>query len=236
MPIAIRAGLAVLADLLLYIGATMGALLPIVNPITAAPVFLSVTRGNTKLRRNRQAKMAAIYTCCILLTSLFAGAFVLNFFGITLPVLRIAGGLVVTRVGFGMLEPAANPRVSGAEEEEAQAMDDVALTPVAIPMLSGPGSIATTIALATGTTGLVSYIGVALGIIVVAATAWATLHFSGLIVRVIGGTGMNVLTRLMGLLLICIGITFIATGIVEGLTSEPMLAVERNWLENLRAN
>jgi len=226
----------VLADLLLYVGATMGALLPIVNPITAAPVFLSVTRGNSKLRRDRQAKMAAIYACCILLTSLFAGAFVLNFFGITLPVLRIAGGLVVTRVGFGMLEPAKSPRVSGAEEEEAQAMDDVALTPVAIPMLSGPGAIAATIALATGTTGLISYIGVALGIIFVAAAAWATLHFSGLIVRLIGGTGMNVLTRIMGLLLICIGITFIATGIVEGLTSEPMLGIERDWLENLRAN
>ena len=217
----------------MYVGATVGALLPIVNPITAAPVFLSVTQGKTNLYRLRQARLASIYVATILLVSLFAGAVILNLFGITLPVLRVAGGLVVTRVGFGMLDPPNHPRVSAAETEDAQQTDDVAFTPIAMPMLAGPGSIAATIALATETTGIVSNFGIAVGIVVVACVAWLTLRFSSRVVELIGPTGMNALTRLMGLILVCIGITFMATGIVEGLTGDRMTGVLREWLDRL---
>jgi multiple antibiotic resistance protein len=221
-------------DLFFYIGATIGALLPIVNPISAAPIFIGVTTRSSTLHRQRQAKLAAVYTGCILLCSFFAGSLILGFFGISLPVLRIAGGLVITRVGFGMLGPSESRTVSEADERQAEVMDDVAFTPVAMPMLAGPGSMAVTIAMATEAHTFVSDAGVVIGIAVVSALAWVTLHFSGSIVRFIGQTGMNALTRIMGLILVCIGISFVTTGIIVGLTTEPMLSILQTFVADLQ--
>jgi len=221
-------------DLFFYIGATIGALLPIVNPISAAPVFIAVTTRSSTIHRQRQARLAAVYTGCILLCSFFAGSLILGFFGISLPVLRIAGGLVITRAGFGMLGPSESRAVSRADEREAEVMDDVAFTPVAMPMLAGPGSMAVTIALATEANTFVADTGVVIGVAVVSALAWVTLHFSGGVMRFIGQTGMNALTRIMGLILVCIGISFVATGIVVGMTTEPMLSILQTLVADLQ--
>lgn len=219
----------------LYFVVTIGALLPIVNPLSAAPIFLSVTAGYSAKRRNRQAQLAAIYMAAILLVSLFAGALVLNFFGITTPILRIAGGLVITRIGFGMLEPTTEQRILPAEQKEAEDMDEVAFTPLAMPMLAGPGSIATTIAMATDTAGFAHYTGVVLGICAVSAASWITLRSASYLHGVIGKTGMNVVTRLMGLILICVGIRFITVGVIEGLTGELMIGVLREWIDAIES-
>jgi multiple antibiotic resistance protein len=224
-----------ISAIFLYLAATIGALLPIVNPLSTAPVFLAVTAKYSDQWRNTQARLAAIYMAVILLVSLFAGAVVLEFFGIGIPVLRIAGGLVITRVGFGMLEPSSEHRVLPEEEKEAQSMDNVAFTPVAMPMLAGPGAIATTIAIATESMSLANYAGVAVGICVVALIAWGALRSSSALLGVIGNTGMNVVTRLMGLILICIGIRFVVVGALEGLASEPMLEAIRAWLSALES-
>lgn len=223
-----------IAEWLTYVGLTFGALLPITNPLSTAPVFLAVTSNFPAHRREQQARMAAVYMCIILLVALFIGALVLKFFGITLPVLRIGGGLVITRIGFGMLDSRQQEQEPDADSTANSALD-VALTPVAIPMLSGPGSIALTIAMATEASNVVSYLAVATGIVLVSCAAWITLHFSITIVRFIGNSGMQALTRIMGLLLVCIGVQFIATGIVEGLTGEVMTGLLREWLEGLRA-
>ena len=145
------------------------------NPLSAAPIFVGVTAGYSAKRRNRQAWKASLYMAAILLVSLFAGALILKFFGISTPILQVAGGLIITRVGFGMIEPARAQRVLPEEQEEAEDNDEVALTPVAMPMLAGPGSIATTIAMATESTGIEQYVGVSLGICVVSAISWITL-------------------------------------------------------------
>ena len=174
--------------------------------------------------------MSAVYMACILLVSLFAGALILSFFGITLPILRMAGGLVIAKVGFGMLEPAKAPSPSEDRDETA----DIAFTPIAMPMLSGPGSIALTIAMATQASGFGSYTAVATGIVLVALVSWATLHFSGEILDFLGTTGMNALTRIMGLLLVCVGIQFVATGFLEGLTGERVTGMLREWLITLQ--
>jgi multiple antibiotic resistance protein len=172
--------------------------------------------------------------CIILLTTLFVGALVLKFFGITLPVLRIGGGLVIARIGFAMLESRQEASRSGPGQE-SDSMLDVALTPVAMPMLSGPGSIALVIAMATEATSVVAYTAIGTGIALVACLAWITLHFSVAIVRFVGDSGMQALTRMMGLLLVCIGIQFVITGILEGLTGEVMTALLRDWMDALRA-
>jgi len=223
-----------LADWFLYVSVTFAALLPIANPFSTAPVFISLTRRFPARRRALQARMSAVYMGCILLVSLFAGALILSFFGITLPILRIAGGLVIAKVGFGMLESKQEP-LSPEPSDEGHGLDDVAFTPIAMPMLSGPGSIALTIAMATQTTGLVSYAGVATGIVLVALLSWLILHYSSAILDFIGTTGMDALTRIMGLLLVCVGIQFVATGFIEGLTGDRVTGILRDWLMTLQA-
>ncbi len=224
-----------LSNLFFYASLTFGALLPVVNPFSTAPVFVTVTKGFSDGHRKQQARSAAIYMTVILLVALFTGAMVLEFFGITLPILRIGGGLVIARVGFSMLDAPADSTDAESELMYVPGTADVAFMPIALPMLAGPGSIALTIAMATERTGLGSYIGMAIGIALVALVAWVILHFSTVVVGFIGKTGMNALTRIMGLLLICIGIQFVVSGTVEGLTGDRMVGVIRELLDALGA-
>lgn len=197
---------------------TIGALVPITNPFSTAPVFASLTQRFTPERRKQQARMAAIYTASILLAALFAGALIMTFFGITLPALRIAGGLVVSRVGFGMLNPVVEEDLPEDSRSEAMSMQDIAFTPIALPLLSGPGSIAVTISLATEVDRMVDYIAVAIGIVLVSLFALLVLRSATRVASFLGVTGMNVLTRLMGLILVCIGVQFVFRGLIEGIT------------------
>jgi len=209
---------------IIMVGATFGALASITNPFSAAPVFASLTQRLPDDRRKQQARAAACYAAAVLLVSLFAGAVILTFFGITLPVLRIGGGLVVSRVGFAMLNPKPEAQVSEADEEEARQMTDIAFTPIAMPLLSGPGSIAVTISMATEVNRTSEYLAVAVGILLVVIFAWIVLHYAGRVVNLFGVTGMNAMTRIMGLILVCIGIQFVATGLIEGLTGDTVMS------------
>ena len=202
------------------VGVTIGALLPIANPFSSAPVFVTITRKMSHVRRNQQARMAAIYMACILLVAFVAGALILKFFGISLPALRLAGGLIIARIGFKMLDPA--PEESLPEQDQREALDrsDIAFTPIAMPLLSGPGSIAVTISMATSVNSPAHYIPVCIGIIAVAFISWLVLRSSARVIDVMGSSGVNVLTRIMGLILVCIGIQFVANGFVELMASE----------------
>ena len=211
-------------EMTLMVGATFGALAPIANPFSTAPVFASLTQRFSDNQRKQQARAAACYMAIVLFVSLFAGAVILTFFGISMPVLRIGGGLVVARVGFAMLNPEPEVRVSEVDREEALRMEDIAFTPIAMPLLSGPGSIAVTISMATEVDRAADYLAVAIGIALVALFSWAVLHYAGRVVKLFGVTGMNAMTRIMGLILVCVGIQFVATGLIEGLTGE--LAVQ----------
>jgi multiple antibiotic resistance protein len=208
---------------LLQVVATVGALLPITNPFSAAPAFVGLTRGFADVERQRQARRATVYMASVLLGALFSGAIIMQFFGITVPVMRIAGGIVVARVGFGMSNPEPEQQVSEASKLEAKTMRDIAFTPIAMPLLSGPGSIAVTIGLATHADNVVENSAVAAGIILVAVIAWLVLRSSIKVVHYLSETGMNVLTRLMGFILICIGIEFISTGLFEALTDPEII-------------
>ncbi len=210
-------------DWILMVGATFGALAPIANPFSAAPVFASLTQRFSHKRRKQQARAAACYTAGVLFVSLFAGAVILTFFGIGMPVLRIGGGLIVSRIGFAMLNPEPEARVSEADREEAQHMDDIAFTPIAMPLLSGPGSIALTISMATEVDRATEYFAIAIGIVLVALFSWVVLHYAGRVVKLFGVTGMNAMTRIMGLILVCIGIQFVCTGVLEGMTGDRVM-------------
>ena len=212
--------------------ATFAALLPIANPFSTAPVFATVTRRMTPERRLQQARMACIYTFSVLTVALLAGALILTFFGISIHALRFAGGLIVARIGFGMLNPHPEEKIDDETRAEAMRMHDVAFTPIAMPMLSGPGSIAVTIGMATEVEQPIEYAAIIAGIGLVVLTAWLVLRSSARVVAYLGVTGVTVLTRIMGLLLVGIGIQFLFTGIIEPLTSDRIIqtivdAVER---------
>lgn len=198
------------------------ALLPIANPFSTAPLFISLTSKLSSKERSVVAKQACIYMASVLLVFLLAGSLVLEFFGISENSLRVAGGLIIGFIGFRMLfPPMTSQQFSKAKATEAR--ENIAFTPLAIPMLSGPGSIATVIGLSaqvaaeTAEEGhILSYLFVGLGIISMAGFAWLVLRASSSIVRFLGPSGIDGLTRIMGFFLICIGVEFLASGI-EGL-------------------
>src|SRR5688572_6158232 len=164
---------------LLYILSTVGALLPIVNPLSTVGVVVTITQGLTEAERREQIRRACIYMFWILTAFLVAGGVIMSFFGISIPGLRIAGGLIVSYIGFRMLFPEASG-ISGQEQAEAAHKHDVSFTPLAMPMLSGPGSIGVVSGIASpaqnGERVLVNHALVAIGIAGTCVTAYVLLR------------------------------------------------------------
>ena len=207
--------------LLAYLGYTAGAvlaILPIVNPLGAVPLVMSVASHLPEAERQRQVRRACIYTFALMTAFLLAGSLIMNFFGISMPGMRIAGGMIVAFLGFGMLFPAARTEAAAAAQR-SEIKYDIAFTPLAMPGLSGPGTFAVVMSLSSQATAkdgwdrVVAFVGVASGILLVALTSWFVLRGAERFNRLLGATGMVALTRLMGFLMICIGVQFIIDGL-----------------------
>jgi multiple antibiotic resistance protein len=200
-----------------YMAAAIFAILPIVNPLGAVPLVMTVTSHLSVEERQRQVRRACIYTFVLMVSFLVAGGVIMNFFGISIPGMRIAGGMIVAFLGFRMLFPSA-PAPQG-ELARREVKDDVAFTPLAMPGLSGPGTFAVVMSLSSqastrpGWERVLDFAGVATGILIVALTCWAVLRGAERLNRLLGVTGMVALTRLMGFLMICIGVQFIINGL-----------------------
>ena len=200
---------------------TVIALLPLINPLATAPTFLAITEGDSHERRLQQLRMACIYMVAILVCFLIGGRLIMGFFGISIPGLRIAGGLLVAGIGSGMLmAPPRDPEKDDAAHAEARKKRDIAFSPLAMPMMSGPGAIAVTIGFTSLSTGWLDYIAIILGILIVAAITYGTLSLSERVVGVIGLNGMNALSKVMGFLILCIGIQFVVNGVL-GIATDP---------------
>ncbi|MCX2738915.1 MarC family protein [Pontibacter anaerobius] len=201
--------------------ATFTALFTVVNPFGAMPVFITLTQDDTADNRNQQALRACVYMALILSVFFLAGQYVLNFFGIGLTDVRIAGGLMIMRAGFGLLTSKAHrgKKVSKGVLKESMEKDDISFTPLAMPMLSGPGSIAVSTGLFTSA---LSYSDISLilaAIMLVAAVTFFILVFSHQLVSFLGKAGLSALSRIMGFIVLSIGVNFILTG-VQTLFSE----------------
>ncbi|MEE2000613.1 MarC family NAAT transporter [Alkalimonas sp. NCh-2] len=194
---------------------TVAALLPIVNPFSTAPLFLAITEGYDQRTRNEQALRGVLYMVGILTTFLVAGSLIMNFFGISLPGVRIAGGILIGRVAFRMLYPPDTVDLTPDEKRESRKKDDISFFPLAMPSLSGPGSIAVTISLATLSTAWWQYLGIFIGILVLAAIVLLTLRLSGRLHSLLGVNGTHAMTKIMGFLMFCIAIQFIVNGITD---------------------
>ncbi len=201
---------------------TIIALLPLINPLASAPTFLAITEGDSHERRMQQLRHACFYMVAILVSFLIGGTFIMGFFGISIPGLRIAGGLLVAGIGSTMLMGPARGSNKGdsVAEAEARAKRDISFSPLAMPMLSGPGSIAVTIGFTSLATHWSDYVAIILGIVIVALISYATLALSERVVRVIGVNGMNALSKVMGFLILCIGIQFVVNGVL-GVATDP---------------
>jgi multiple antibiotic resistance protein len=197
---------------------TIGALLPIVNPLSAVGLVVSITAGLSDAERAQQIKRACIYMFFILTSFLVAGGLIMNFFGISIPGLRIAGGMIVSYLGFRMLFPETGP-LSGQERAEALQKRDVSFTPLAMPSLSGPGSIAVVIGVSSTVQRqphvIVGYLWMTIGIAITALISFVVLKAATRLHLVLGATGMNAIARIMGFLLICIGVQFVINGVLD---------------------
>jgi multiple antibiotic resistance protein len=206
---------------------TILALLPVINPLASAPVFMAITEGDSAEQRRQQALRGSAYMVAILVSFLIGGTFMMSFFGISIPGLRIAGGLLVASIGLGMLSPPKQTEEERRREAAARSKSDISFTPLAMPMLSGPGAIAVTIGFTSLARGWLDYVAIILGILVVAVIVYVTLNLSGQIVRIIGVNGMSALTKVMGFLILCIGVQFIVNGVVASATDPALLRAIR---------
>jgi multiple antibiotic resistance protein len=198
------------------------ALFSIVNPIGSALIFHQVTAGRSRIESKRLAGRVAAYSAIVLLASLWLGGYVLNFFGISLAALRIAGGLVVAIRAWGLLmQPAAHEERKAnmaAPVQESDEDDDVAFFPLTIPLTTGPGTIAVAIALSSqrpssGIGTLPFFWGMSLAAAFVALQIWLCFRWSDLVVSLLGAGGARVLSRLVAFLLLCVGVQIVVTGV-----------------------
>jgi multiple antibiotic resistance protein len=189
------------------------AILPVVNPFSKPPIFLSITEGWTVADRRAEAFKACMFAFIILLVSLVAGTFILEFFAISLPALQVAGGLLIARTAFQMLNPQKEHHQTPAEEHDARQREDVSFVPLAMPLLSGPGSMAVMINLATEVQFWGEWLIYTAAAAAVCVISYFVLAESVRLVRVMGVNGMNALSKLMGFLLLALSVQFIMTGV-----------------------
>lgn len=194
-------------------GATFLALFPIVNPFGGVPLFFSLTSGFPSGERNRTALRTAMYVILILVFFMFLGRFVLNFFGISLPVLKIAGGLIVANTAWGMVT--ATSRMTTAESDEASTKEDISLTPMAMPILSGPGSIGVVMGLAAHADSAVSYLGMVIGIVGVGVAVYLFLRLGGPLVARLGPGATGAINRIFGFLILAIAVQLVWDGVAD---------------------
>jgi len=211
-----------MSDLASTFFAVYAALLPIVNPLGLAPVFLSMTRHYSPAARHAAAWRVAVNGFLLLLGSLFVGSHILEFFGITLPVVRVAGGLVVTAMGWRLLNQGDDvERRKGIDAATDKAVLNEAFYPLTMPLTVGPGSI--TVAITLGSKRPVmppdathlALIGAAAiaGLFAIAATVFICYRFAENLERLLGETGTNVFVRLSAFILLCIGIEILWSGV-----------------------
>jgi len=193
---------------------TFGSLFAIVDPVAALPAYLALTSRETPYQRKRTA-LIACSTCCMVMTAFAAlGPSIFRLFGITIPAFEIAGGLILLLSSLDMLRAKRSSMNETLEEVQAgSAKDEVAVTPLAIPMLSGPGAITTSIVLSGRASNWPHRIIFYACIVAVSALCYAILAAAATGARRLSPIAMNIMTRLMGILLAAIGVQFILSAL-----------------------
>lgn len=217
-------------ELFQAIGLGLVVILPLANPLTTVALFLGLAGNMNNEERNKQSLMASLYVFIILMVAWYAGQVVMSTFGISIPGLRIAGGLIVAFIGFRMLFPQQKSHDSMEAKIKSEELVDepsanIAFVPLAMPSTAGPGTIAMLISTASTVKHGVDFshwvVMVAPPIVfaLVGIILWACLRSSGAIMRLVGKGGIEAISRLMGFLLVCMGVQFIINGVLEIITT-----------------
>jgi multiple antibiotic resistance protein len=196
------------------------ALFSIVNPLGGALIFDAVTVGRSREEKRKMALRIGFYAMVVLLASLWLGGYILNFFGVSLSALRIAGGLVVAVQAWSLLmQPELHEERKAHQAEPAQNADDITFFPLTMPLTTGPGTIAVAIALSSqrpsnGFAPLGFFGGLSLAAAAIALMIWICYRSSDSITALLGQGGARVMSRLVAFLLLCVGVQIIVTGVV----------------------
>jgi multiple antibiotic resistance protein len=199
--------------LLNYTIVTLAALFPIANPIGAVPVFYALTEPDSRTERKKAAQQIVINVVVILAAFLLGGRAVLEFFGISLNVLRIAGGLLVANAAWEMVT--SRQRLTDSEQEARHEQEDITFTPMAIPLIAGPGSIGVVIGLATKMTQWSDYLGCLIGILLFGLLLYVCLTLGESLMSMLGRNGLGALNRILGFFILAIAVQLIADGVVS---------------------
>ena len=194
------------------------ALFSVLNPLGTVPVFVGLTKDDTKHNRDKTSFWTSVNVCIILLISFFAGKYVLNFFGISINSLRVAGGLIIATSGFALLTGSFTKH-KGMKKASVQAdmetRTEVSLTPLAIPMLAGPGSISLLITYNQSFHSQQQHLLSVCAIVAVCLVIYVILRTSHFIVKALGASGINAISRIIGFIVIAIGVEYVSSAVQE---------------------
>jgi len=198
----------------------VGALFPIVNPIGNTPIFLTLTRGLSGHGRALLARMIAVNGLILILTSIFIGTHILAFFGISLPVVQVGGGLVVISTGWALLRQPGDGN-TGSQSGECNEANyaSQAFYPLTLPLTVGPGSISVAITVGANRPEGAEWrwpliVGMLLGSLLIAASIYLSYRFAERIGRTLGDSAMNVIIRISSFILVCIGVQILWNGLI----------------------
>ena len=201
-------------DLFVYL---FFALFSILNPIGTVPIFVGLTQGDDKKERARISLWTAIDVFIILIISFYIGKYVLEFFGITITALRITGGIIIASSGFSLLNGKFNKNkgINKKVEQEIQVRNDIALTPLAMPMLAGPGSMSLLIAFYQEHHTPDDMIFSSLAIFAVSIIIYLILRSAHYLSKILGTSGIVAISRIVGFLTIAIGVQYIISSVLS---------------------
>ncbi|HTQ42677.1 MAG TPA: MarC family protein [Polyangiaceae bacterium] len=205
-----------MSSLVSYALVSFGSIFSIVDPFTAVPVFLALV-GAHPHKAQARAALRASATCFVVLSVFgLAGSLIFEFFGITLPAFKIAGGIILFVVAFEMMQAKrSDTRATNEEAIEAETKEDVGLIPLGLPLLSGPGAIATVMVLVGKAKDVPEKLVLFGSVAIVSLIAFLTLRSASVVARVLGKTGINVIGRVMGLILAAVAMQFVLDGLHE---------------------
>ncbi len=186
----------------------------LINPFGVMPVFMTMTSSLSEAQRKKTARKATIVAFLTLLGFAFTGQLMFNFFGISVDSFRIAGGIIFFMVGYDMLQARLTSTKITDEEIEHKYVNDISITPLAIPMLCGPGAITNSIVLWEDSHSIGMKIAMLISILIMAILTYIVLWSASKIINFLGETGTKILTRLMGLIVMVIAVEFFFSGLI----------------------
>ncbi len=191
------------------------ALFAIVNPIGSLPIFISATDGWQKNDRARTARTVALAVFTVLSLSAFIGDGILDFFGISIPSFQVGGGILILLISISMMHGKQGGTRQTPEEAQSLAEREViAIVPLSIPLLAGPGAISHMILSAQQHPSFIGHLTLVIPVIVISGVIWLVLQLADAITLRLGTIGINIITRLMGLILAAMSVEFIAHGLI----------------------